>query len=601
MAHKYDKYDKKGLIKRTIPYIMQNKIRILFCVISAVLIAILTTITPRITKSILDDYISPTISGEITKNIAFSKIKLLLVYYGILTLIVVALRYAQNYILNLVGMNIERSIREDAIRKIDYLQVDYYSLEPDGKIVSKITSDSTGVRTYFNVFFSIGQALVNLLCVYVGMILLQWQLSIIILIIVPIILIWITFYRKKVHSYYTELRETSSRITGKLNELISGTLIIQAFNQEEYMLDDYKDLVTNYNNQDKKVNTISIYFGWELLIFIKRLVEAGILIYFGYEYFKIGGVIVTAGLITTFTNYLDRIISPINTIFNNLNELEDSMVAANRVYMFLDEPNDTRIFDGKKPPEEIKGHVEFKNVHFSYVKDHEILHGINLDIKPGQTIGIVGHTGSGKSSLMNLLLQYNDTDSGEILVDGANIEEYNKALYRHHCGIVLQTPALFEGTIKSNVTLGSNHTDEEVIEVLKEVGASYLIEKNEDGINAHVSFKGENMSLGEKQLISFARILLRNPKILVLDEATANIDTATEMQIKHAMNVVTKGRTTFIIAHRLSTIKDADKIVVLDSGLIKGEGTHEELYQNCPIYKDMYDSQYEMLKHLKHS
>ena len=261
MAHKYDKYDKKGLIKRTIPYIMQNKIKILFCVISAVLIAILTTITPRITKSILDDYISPTISGEITKNIAFSKIKLLLVYYGILTLIVVVLRYAQNYILNLVGMNIERSIREDAIRKIDYLQVDYYSLEPDGKIVSKITSDSTGVRTYFNVFFSIGQALVNLLCVYVGMILLQWQLSIIILIIVPIILIWITFYRKKVHSYYTELRETSSRITGKLNELISGTLIIQAFNQEEYMLDDYKDLVTNYNNQDKKVNTISIYFG----------------------------------------------------------------------------------------------------------------------------------------------------------------------------------------------------------------------------------------------------------------------------------------------------------------------------------------------------
>lgn len=601
MAHKYDKYNKKGLIKRTMPYIMQNKAKILICIISAILIAILVTITPRITKSILDDYISPSINGEITRDVAISKIKLLLIYYGVLTLIVVVLRYAQNYVLNLVGMNIERSIREDAIRKIDYLQVDYYSLEPDGKIVSKITADSTGVRTYFNVFFSIGQALINLVCVYIGMILLQWQLAIIILIIVPIILVWITFYRKRVHNYYTELRETSSRITGKLNELISGTLVIQAFNQEEYMLDDYKELVTSYNNQDKKVNTISIYFGWELLIFIKRLVEAGILIYFGYEYFKIGGVIVTAGLITTFTNYLDRIISPINTIFNNLNELEDSMVAANRVYMFLDEPNDTRIFDGKTPPEEIEGHVEFKNVHFSYVQNHEVLHGINLDVKPGQTIGIVGHTGSGKSSLMNLLLQYNDTDSGEILLDGQNIEEYNKTLYRHHCGIVLQTPALFEGTLKSNVTLGSNHTDEEVIEVLREVGAGYLIDKNEEGINAHVSFKGENMSLGEKQLVSFARILLRNPKILVLDEATANIDTATEMQIKHAMNVVTKGRTTFIIAHRLSTIKDADKIVVLDAGLIKGEGTHTELYQNCPIYKDMYDSQYEMLKYLKHS
>lgn len=598
---KYDRYNKKGLFKRTMPYILQNKRKILFCVLSATMIAILTTITPRLTKSILDDYISPTIAGEMEKTVAFSKIKMLLIGYGVLTFFVVVLRYVQNYILNLTGMNIERAISADAIRKIDYLQVDYYSLEPDGKIVSKITSDASGVRTYFTVFFSIAQALVNLVCVYVGMIFLQWQLAIIILIIVPIILVWITAYRKKVHSYYTELRETSSRITGKLNELISGALIIQAFNQEEYMLDDYKDLVTNYNCQDKKVNTISIYFGWELLIFIKRLVEAGILIFFGYQYFKIGGIIVTAGLITTFTNYLDRIIGPINMIFNNLNELEDSMVAANRVYMFLDEPNDTRIFDGKQPPNEVIGHVQFKDVHFSYVEGHEVLHGINLDVLPGQTIGIVGHTGSGKSSLMNLLLQYNDTDSGQILVDGNNIEEYNKALYRQHCGIVLQTPALFEGTIKSNIALGRDYSDEEVINVLNEVGAGYLINKNPEGIYAHVSFKGENMSLGEKQLIAFARILLRNPKILVLDEATANIDTATELQIKHAMNIVTKGRTTFIIAHRLSTIKDADRIVVIDSGLIKGEGTHDQLYTNCQIYKDMYDAQYEMLKHLKNS
>lgn len=593
---KYDKYNKSGLLKRTLPYILKNKIKIIFCIITAISIAILTTITPRITKAILDEYISPTLDGILTKEESFKMIKLLLIQYSILTVVVVILRYSQNYILNLVGMNIERSIREDAILKINHLPVDYFSLEPDGKIVSKITSDSNGVRTYFNVYFSIGQAFVNLMCVYVGMILLQWQLSLIILVLAPIILVWITFYRKKVHKFYTELRETSSRITGKLNELISGTLVIQAFNQEEYMLDDYKELVTDYNNQDKRVNTIAAYFGWELLIFIKRLAEAGILIYFGYAYFNIASVIVTAGLITTFTNYIDRMINPINTIFNNLNELEDSMVASNRVYMFIDELNDTRIFEGLTSPDRIEGHVEFKDVHFSYVTDKEVLHGINLDIQPGQTVGIVGHTGSGKSSLMNLLLQYNDTSSGEILVDGNNIEQYNKALYRRHCGIVLQTPALFEGTLKSNVTLDNDFTDEEVIKVLEEVGAKYIIDKHKDGIYQHISFKGENLSLGEKQLISFARILLRNPKILVLDEATANIDTATELKIKHAMDIVCKGRTTFIIAHRLSTIKDADKIVVLDSGLIKGEGTHEFLYDNCMIYKDMYDSQYERLK-----
>lgn len=595
MAQKYDKYNKSGLVRRTLPYILKNKTKIILCVLFAVTIAVLTTITPRFTKSIIDDYIV----SKLTKKEKYEGVIKLLTLYGVFTVIVVVLRYLQNYLLNLVGMNIERSIREDAILKVNHLQVDYFSLEPDGKIVSKITSDSNGVRTYFNVMFSICNAFVNLIAVYIGMIALMWQLALIILVIAPIILVWITFYRKKVHSYYTDLRETSSRITGKLNELISGALIIQAFNQEEYMLGDYKDLVNDYNHQDKRVNTISIYFGFELLIFIKRLVEAGILIYFGWTYFNVAGVVVTAGLITTFTNYVDRIVNPINTIFNNLNELEDSMVAANRVYMFIDEPDDVRVFDGKKAPLDIVGDVEFKNVHFSYVKDHEILHGIDLHVKAGQTVGIVGHTGSGKSSLMNLLLQYNVTDSGQILVDGNNIEEYNKMDYRRHCGIVLQTPALFAGTLKSNVTMEREFSDSDVENVLREVGAGYIIDKDPLGIYQPVTFKGENMSLGEKQLIAFARILLRNPKILVLDEATANIDSDTEMKIKHAMNIVTKGRTTFIIAHRLSTIKDADKIIVLDGGLIKGEGSHEELYRDCPIYKDMYDSQYQAINNKK--
>lgn len=595
MAQKYDKYNKSGLVRRTLPYILKNKTKIILCVLFAVTIAVLTTITPRFTKSIIDDYIV----SDLTNKEKYNGVIKLLTLYGVFTVIVVVLRYFQNYLLNLVGMNIEKSIREDAILKVNHLQVDYFSLEPDGKIVSKITSDSNGVRTYFNVMFSICNAFVNLIAVYIGMIALMWQLALIILVIAPIILVWITFYRKKVHSYYTDLRETSSRITGKLNELISGALIIQAFNQEEYMLGDYKDLVNDYNHQDKRVNTISIYFGFELLIFIKRLVEAGILIYFGWTYFNVAGVVVTAGLITTFTNYVDRIVNPINTIFNNLNELEDSMVAANRVYMFIDEPDDVRVFDGKKAPLDIVGDVEFKNVHFSYVKDHEILHGIDLHVKAGQTVGIVGHTGSGKSSLMNLLLQYNVTDSGQILVDGNNIEEYNKMDYRRHCGIVLQTPALFAGTLKSNVTMEREFSDSDVENVLREVGAGYIIDKDPLGIYQPVTFKGENMSLGEKQLIAFARILLRNPKILVLDEATANIDSDTEMKIKHAMNIVTKGRTTFIIAHRLSTIKDADKIIVLDGGLIKGEGSHEELYRDCPIYKDMYDSQYQAINNKK--
>lgn len=583
---KKNNFSKKTLFKKTLPYIKKEWKFVLITLILNILIAVLTTITPLFTKEILDTYIP-------NKNMEM--ILLLIGAYLICTIIVVIMRYFAQYLQTLAGMNIERNLREDAIRKIDYLPVDYFSLEPDGKIVAKITSDSNGVRTFYMTMFSIINALINIVIVYCGLIVLKPILGLIILAIVPIILVWITVYRRRVHRYYLDLRETGSKITGKLNELISGALIIQDFNQEENMLNEYKELVNRYNYNDVKANTINIYFGWELLMILKRIAEIGILFFIGYEAIKDANV--TAGLVTTFIGYLDRMINPINAIFNNLNELEDSLVAANRVYQFIDEENDTRILDGKLAPENIKGDVEFKNIKFAYIDDNYVLNDLSLTVTAGKKIGIVGHTGSGKSSLMNLLLGYNDYNEGMLLVDGVDIKEYNKASYRKNIGIVLQNPALFAGTIRSNVTMERDiYTDEEVINVIKEVGAGYMLDKCELGLDTPISFKGENLSLGEKQLLSFARILLRKPKILVLDEATANIDSETEIRIKNAMDVVAKGRTTFIIAHRLSTIKDADEIVVLDHGRIVGKGNHNSLYNDCPIYKDMYDSQFEKNK-----
>lgn len=584
---KKEGYSKTTLFKKTLPYIKREKWLVLTTIILSLGVAGLTTITPLITKEVLDVYIPE-------KNL--EKIFWALGLYFVLTIVVVAMRYFLQYFQTLTGMHIEKNIREEAIRKIDYLPVDYFSLEPDGKIVAKITSDSNGVRTFYMTMFSIMNALLNILIVYIGLIILEPMLSLIILALAPIILVWITIYRKKVHSYYLDLRETGSRITGKLNELISGALIIQDFNQEDAMMGEYKELVNRYNYNDVKANTINIYFGWELLIALKRLTEVGILYFLGYQATMVGGILVTAGLITTFLNYLDRMINPINAIFNNLNELEDSLVAANRVFMFMDEANDTRILDGEATPLEIVGNVEFKHIRFAYIEDKYVLNDLSLKVEAGKKIGIVGHTGSGKSSLMNLLLGYNDYQFGELLVDGVDIKKYNKASYRKNLGIVLQTPALFAGTIKSNVTMERDYSDEEVLAVLKEVGADYLLQKTDLGLEMPISFRGENLSLGEKQLISFARILLRKPKILVLDEATANIDSETELKIKHAMDVVARGRTTFIIAHRLSTIKDADEIVVLDHGDIVGRGNHATLYDTCPIYKDMYDSQFEQKK-----
>ena len=589
---KYDKYNKHGLYKRTFPYLLQNKCKVLFCIISSIIIASITTLAPRVLKEILDKYIAVANSFEDIDK--YSVYILFLKYIGLI-LIVIALKFSQKYVLDLTGMRIEKSIREDAIRKIDYLAVDYYSLEPDGKIVSKITNDSASVKTFITVSFSIAQALINLIALYIGFILLDYHLALIILIFVPIIILWVTLYRRKLYANHLQIRELSSRITGKLNELISGALIIEAFNQEELMLKDYEALVSKSAKLETKTNTINAYFGMELLNVIKRIIEASILLFFGIRYIDFGTSVVTIGTITTFTDYLDKMVQPVNTIFMNLNELEDSIVACNRVYMFIDEENDTRIFDGLDFPTDIKGDVEFRDVHFSYVENKEVLHGISLKVKAGEKIAIVGHTGSGKSSLMNLLLQYNDYQSGQILVDSMEINKYNKASYRKALGIVLQTPAIFSGTIKSNVCMDKDYPDDVVIDVLKQVGAGYLLEKTSKGIYEEISFKGENLSLGEKQLICFARILLRKPKILVLDEATANIDTETEIMIKKACDVVANGRTTFIIAHRLSTVKDCDKIIVLDHGLIKGVGSHEELYKNCSIYKDMYESQYKTI------
>ncbi len=584
---KHDIMKKTTLFKRTIPYIKKEKKSFIITVILTFVISILSATTPFITKNILD---------KLLPNNDYDMIVKSLILYATIVILLSLSRYLFQYINTLTGMRIEKRIREEAIEKINYLPVDYFSLEPDGKIVAKITSDSGGVRIFYTTMFSIFNAILNIVIVYVGVIIMEPVLGLLILAIVPILLLWITLYRKKVHKFYVDLRETGSRITGKLNELITGALIIQDFNQEDEMQGEYEALCKRYVKNDRKANTVNMYFGFELLSLIKRLAEIGLLMFIGFSSLEAFGTVITIGLVSAIVENLDKMINPINAIFNNLNELEDSLVGATRVYMFIDEENDTRVYTGMEAPKEIEGTIDFENIEFAYVEGKNVLNNLSLHVDAGKTIGIVGHTGSGKSSLMNLLLAYNDYQSGSLKLDGVDIKEYNKASYRENLGIVLQNPALFAGTIKSNVTMDREYSDEEVIEVINSVGAGYMLEKTEFGINMPISFRGENLSLGEKQLISFARILLRNPKILVLDEATANIDSDTENKIKHAMDVVAKGRTTFIIAHRLSTIKNADEIIVLDKGRIVGKGNHDYLYETCLEYKDMYDSQFEALK-----
>ncbi len=577
---------KSQMIRFIIPYIKKEKLLVIATILLCFTTSILSALTPFITKEILDNFLP----NENYKMIIFY-----LLSYLAVTLALVTSRYLFQYINTLTGMKIERKIREEAMKKINFLPVDYFSLEPDGKIVAKITSDSGGVRIFYTTMFSIINAILNIIIIYVGIVILDPLLALILLAIVPVLILWVTIYRKWVHKYYLNLREIGSLINGKLNEDITGSLIIQDFNQEDLILKEYEDLVWKYVKNDRTTASLNASLGFELLNLIKRLVEIGLLLFLGFSTIEAFGTIITIGMVSALVESLDKMINPFDTIFNNLNELEDSIVGASRAYAFIKEKTDTKVFDGIELPDDIKGNIEFIDVKFAYIKDNYVLNGINLNVSAGEAIGIVGHTGSGKSSLMNLLLRFNDYDGGSILLDGNEISKYNKMSYRKNMGIVLQTPALFKGTLKSNITMEREYSDDDAINALKAVGGEYLLKKTPFGINMPISFKGENLSLGEKQLISFARVILRNPKILVLDEATANIDSETENIIKEATGVVSQNRTTFIIAHRLSTVKDCNKIVVLDHGKIVGMGNHNYLYYNCDIYKDMYDSQFKEL------
>lgn len=515
-------------------------------------------------------------------------ITVMLIYYAVLAVIILVFRYLHTVALSTSSMRLTLDMRKSAFSKLNRLPIAYFSGEPKGKTVTKIIYDSEGVRGLYQVVIQIISAAISLIMIYIGFFALDYRLALLTFVAFPFIYLWMTVYRKTINNYNRSIREMNSRINGKLAEFVNETSIIQAFNKEDKMASEYEDmLTTNYRTKMKQLS-INTFFGFQLLNLIRRLLTALIIAYFGYRYLKTD-FIVLGTTIYVYIEYLEKLTTPISDIFNNLNSFEDSLVSATRVFEFLDEEEDTGL--GKVTDLKLKGEVEFQNIRFKYDEDNYVLKDISFKVKPGQFIGLVGKTGSGKTTLMSLLERFYDLREGKILVDGVDYLTYSKQDIRNNIGIILQDPAVFEGTIKSNIAFGTDTDDEVIEDLLERIGARKFVEGLEYGIHTPVNYMGENLSAGEKQLIAFARILLRNPAIIILDEATANIDSETESLIQEALSVLSQERTTFVVAHRLSTIRNADMIYVLDNGKIIESGNHQELYaKENGVYRSMYDA-----------
>ncbi|MEC3738020.1 ABC transporter ATP-binding protein [Bacillus safensis] len=533
----------------------------------------------RLSKEEIFAFYQPEISGLV---------QLVLFYLGLL-IVAIFFQYGQHYLLQRIANRIIQKMRVDVFEHIQTLPIRYFDNLPAGKVVARITNDTETIRDlYVTVLANFVTSAIYMIGIYIAMFLLNVKLALICLVAVPIIFLWSMTYRKFASVYNHRIRSIISEINAKLNEAIQGMTIIQAFRHEKATQEEFDELNNNHFRYQRKMLHLNSLLSHNLVNLLRNLAYVALIWYFGGASLSATGI-VSIGVLYAFVDYLNRLFQPITGIVNQFSRLELARVSSERVFRLLDEPG-TEVEEPVQ--KKLEGHVQFKDVTFAYNEGKNVLKNITFEAKKGQTVALVGHTGSGKSSIMNLLLRFYDIQKGDILIDGESIYDQSRQTLRKQMGIVLQDPYLFSGTIASNVSLGNEDIKRETIESsLKQVGAAELLKHLPEGFDEPVVEKGSTLSSGERQLISFARALAYDPAILILDEATANIDTETEAIIQRALDVVKEGRTTFVIAHRLSTIKKADMILVLEKGEIVERGSHEQLMQQEGLYAQMYELQ----------
>ena len=508
---------------------------------------------------------------------------------GVLYLIVLAVGQIISYIGNRVlihgGNKVTAQLRDQAFLVMQQLPISYFDDKPAGKIATRIVNDTETLRTQF--YNSCMYLVIHLMRFFfiMGVIFtINPMMGLLLCLIFPIFYGIQSLYKHMTDKPMKDFFDSRSEINTQVNELLHGASMIQLYGQEERVIDEFDQTTEKMTVANDRLVLADSIASWSLTEFLKYIVIAGILTIAGLSYLG-GDLGMTAGFLFINLNYVIQLFDLMANLIRRLPDIRRSLETGERVLTFLDEKVEA------DATEEIKidrAAVEFDHVTFAYEEGKPILKNISIQAHPGQTLALVGHTGSGKSSIMNLLYRFYDPQEGEIRIDGQNIRHFSRESLRSHMGIVLQDPYLFSGTIASNVAMSQTDIDRNrILDALKQVGALPMIQRLEKGIDHPVVEKGSAFSSGERQLISFARTLYMNPKILILDEATSHIDTETEEIIQKAMAVLQKGRTTFIIAHRLSTIQDADQILVLSEGRIVERGQHADLIAHGGIYAQM--------------
>lgn len=584
--------DFKGTMRRLVSYLAKYRLSIIIVLIFAIGSVTFSVIGPKIlgkaTTEIFNGLVSK-VSGNGT-GIDFDAIKRILITLILLYVVSAIFSFIQGFIMSGISQKVAYNLRDELVKKINRLPMKYFDTRTYGEVLSRFTNDIDTLAQSLNQSLTqIITSVTTLVGVFIMMLSISVVMTFSALLVIPISLFIITFIIKRSQKYFKNQQEFLGQVNGQVEELYGGHVVVQAFNGEEDSIKEFNKINNKLYESAWKSQFLSSTMQ-PIMMFVGNLSYVVVSILGGYLVIKNK---IEVGDIQSFIQYVRSFNQPISQMAQISNQLQSTAAAAERVFEFLNEEEEDITVENPVSIEGLQGKIDFEHVEFGYNEDRIIIKDFNANVKPGQKVALVGPTGAGKTTMIKLLMRYYDVNSGAILVDGHNIKDFNRGELREMFGMVLQDTWLFSGSIKENIRYGRlNASDEEVIEAAKAAHVHHFIKTLPDGYNMVLNEESSNISQGQKQLLTIARAILADPKILILDEATSSVDTRTELLIQKAMDNLMEGRTSFVIAHRLSTIKDADLILVINDGDIVEQGNHEELLAKGGFYANLYNSQF---------